>query len=215
MKIDVKAVAATLNKIMEYELAGTVRYTHYSLMTYGYNRIPIVSWLRGQATESLDHATQAGELITQLGEHPSLAMGPLLETHKHDIGDILRESMQHERDALAHYYTLLEQVEGKSVQIEEYAREMIRTEEQHLGEVDKMLRKPGDIGKAGGLRGLSDRPTARWESDRISPVTSGAAAPANRPDGHGGSSGKRGTRPQGKREFPRAASNRAPDEVAA
>ena len=149
MPMNSEAVIAALNKIMEYELAGTVRYTHYSLMTYGYNRIPIVSWLRGQATESLDHATQAGELITQLGEHPSLAMGPLLETHKHDIGDILRESMQHERDALAHYYKLLEQVEGKNVQIEEYAREMIRTEEQHLGEVDKMLRKPGDIAKFG------------------------------------------------------------------
>ena len=150
MKIDVKAVAATLNKIMEYELAGTVRYTHYSLMTYGYGRIPIVSWLRGQATESLAHATAAGELITQLGEHPSLAIGPLLETHKHDMGDILRESMQHERDALALYYKLLEQVKDRSVQIEEYAREMIMQEEQHLGEVDKMLRKPGDIGKAGG-----------------------------------------------------------------
>ena len=150
MKIDVKAVAATLNKIMEYELAGTVRYTHYSLMTYGYNRIPIVSWLRGQATESLTHATAAGELITQLGEHPSLGIGPLLETSKHDIGDILRESMQHERDALKHYYSLLEQVQGKNVQIEEYAREMIMQEEQHLGEVDKMLRKPGDIAEFGG-----------------------------------------------------------------
>lgn len=149
MSIDVKAVAATLNKIMEYELAGTVRYTHYSLMTYGFNRIPIVSWLRSQATEALDHATQAGELITQLGEHPSLAIGPLLETHKHDIGDILRESLQHERDSLKLYYHLLEQVQGKSVQVEEYAREMIRTEEAHIGEVDKMLRRPGDIGKAG------------------------------------------------------------------
>ena len=150
MAIDVKAVAAALNKIMEYELAGTVRYTHYSLMIYGYNRIPIVSWLRGQATESLAHATAAGELITQLVEHPSLGIGPVLETHKHDIGDILRESMEHERSALALYYKLLQQVEGKSVQIEEYAREMIMQEEQHLGEVDKMLRKPGDIGKAGG-----------------------------------------------------------------
>jgi len=150
MAIDAKAVAATLNKIMEYELAGTVRYTHYSLMTYGYNRIPIVSWLRGQATESLTHAIAAGELITQLGEHPSLGIGPLLETSKHDIGDILRESMQHERDALGFYYKLLEQVEGKHVQIEEYAREMIMQEEQHLGEVDKMLRKPGDIAKFGG-----------------------------------------------------------------
>src|SRR5688572_32850580 len=150
MSIDVKAVASALSKIMEYELAGTVRYTHYSLMIYGYNRIPIVSWLRGQATESLTHATAAGELITQLGEHPSLGIGPLLETSKHDIGDILRESMQHERDALKHYYSLLEQVEGKNVQIEEYAREMIMQEEQHLGEVDKMLRKPGDIAKFGG-----------------------------------------------------------------
>ena len=149
MKIETKAVAATLNKIMEYELAGTVRYTHYSLMTYGFNRIPIVSWLRSQATESLAHAQAAGELITQLGGHPSLAIGPLLETHQHDIGDILRESMQHERDALAHYYALLKLVEGNNVQIEEYAREMIMLEEQHLGEVDKMLRRPGDIDKFG------------------------------------------------------------------
>ncbi len=144
-----QAVIAALNKIMEYELAGTVRYTHYSLMTYGFNRIPIVSWLRGQATESLTHAQAAGELITQLGGHPSLGIGPLLETSKHDIGDILRESMQHERDALAHYYKLLKLVEGKSVQLEEYAREMIMLEEQHLGEVDKMLRRPGDIDKFG------------------------------------------------------------------
>ncbi len=147
MKLNTRSVTSTLNKIMEYELAGTVRYTHYSLMTFGYGRIPIVSWLRGQATESLTHAQQAGEVITQLGEHPSLGIGPLLETHKHDIGDILRESMQHERETLALYYKLLKLVEGKSVMIEEYACAMISTEEQHLGEVDKMLRKPGDIGK--------------------------------------------------------------------
>jgi len=149
MKLDVKTATATLNKILEYEMAGMVRYTHYSLMTYGYNRIPIVSWLREQAAESLAHAQQAGELITQLGEHPSLAIGPLLETHKHDIGDILRESMAHERETLALYHKLLEQVQGNSVMLEEYARELISTEEQHLGEVDKMLRKPGDIAKVG------------------------------------------------------------------
>lgn len=145
MPLDTKATAATLNKILEFELAGMVRYTHYSLMIYGYNRIPIVSWLRAQASESLTHAQAAGELITQFGEHPSLAIGPLVETHKHDVGDILREAMQHERDTLALYHQLLAQAEGNSIMLEEYAREMIRTEEQHLGEVDKMLRKPGDI----------------------------------------------------------------------
>ena len=147
MPLDTKAATATLNKILEFELAGMVRYTHYSLMIYGYNRIPIVSWLRAQASEALTHAQAAGELITQFGEHPSLAIGPLVETHKHDVGDILREAMQHERDTLALYHKLLSQAEGNSIMLEEYAREMIRTEEQHLGEVDKMLRKPGDIGQ--------------------------------------------------------------------
>jgi len=140
-------VIKALNTILEMELAGVVRYTHYSLMIFGYNRIPIVSWLRGQATESLDHANKAGELITHLGGHPSLAIGPLLETHNHDIGDILRESLEHETIALNAYKKLLKLVEGDSVMLEEYAREMIYTEELHLGEVDKMLRKPGDVAK--------------------------------------------------------------------
>lgn len=138
-------VVGILNKILEAELAGVVRYTHYSLMVFGYNRIPIVSWLREQATESMAHATQAGELITALGEHPSLGIGQLLESHKHDIGDILREALENERTGLRLYKDLLAAVEGKSVMLEEYARQMVFTEEQHLFEVDKMLRKPGEV----------------------------------------------------------------------
>jgi len=73
------AVISSLNKIMELELSGVVRYTHYSLMVYGYNRIPIVSWLKDNADESLAHARKAGELVTLLGGHPSLKIGDLLE----------------------------------------------------------------------------------------------------------------------------------------
>lgn len=142
---DKKKIIEALNKILELELAGVVRYTHYALMVYGYSRIPIISWLRDQATESLDHANRAGELITNLGGHPSLAIGPLLETHNHDIGNILRESLDHEKISLNGYKELLTLVEGQSVMLEEYAREMIYTEELHLGEVDKMLRNPGDV----------------------------------------------------------------------
>ena len=143
--MDNKKIIDALNKILELELAGVVRYTHYSLMVYGYSRIPIISWLRDQATESLDHANKAGEVITNLGGHPSLAIGPLLETENHDIGDILRESLDHEMSALNSYKDLLKLVEGQSVMLEEYAREMIYNEELHLGEVDKMLRNPGDM----------------------------------------------------------------------
>lgn len=139
-----KAGIDALNRIMELELAGVVKYTHYSLMVYGYNRIPIVSWLKANADESLAHAHKAGELVTLLGGHPSLKIGTLLETEKHDIGDILRESLEHEKAALAAYYDLLRMAEGHSVLLEEYAREMIVQEELHLDEVNKMLRRPGD-----------------------------------------------------------------------
>ncbi|MBK6322774.1 ferritin-like domain-containing protein [Candidatus Aalborgicola defluviihabitans] len=132
-----------LNRVMELELAGVVKYTHYSLMVYGYNRIPIVSWLKANAEESLGHAHKAGEMVTLLGGHPSLKIGALLETEKHDIGDILRESLEHEKGALGAYYDLLKLSEGKSVLLEEYAREMIVQEEMHLDEVNKMLRRPG------------------------------------------------------------------------
>jgi len=139
-----KAIAA-LNTVLEAELAGVVRYTHYSLMVYGYNRIPIVSWLKANADESLTHAHKAGELVTLLGGHPSLKIGPLLETQKHDIGDILRESLEQEKIALSAYYVVLKLAEGKSILLEEYAREMIVQEELHLDEVNKMLRRPGDL----------------------------------------------------------------------
>ena len=144
-KSNKKSIIAALNNIMEMELAGVVRYTHYSLMVYGYNRIPIVSWLKGNAQEGLTHAQKAGELVTLLGGHPSLKIGALLETEKHDIGDILRESLEHEKLTLGGYYHLLKLSEGQSVLLEEYAREMITEEELHLDEVNKMLRKPGEI----------------------------------------------------------------------
>jgi len=134
-----------LNQIMEAELAGVVRYTHYSLMVFGHNRIPIVSWLRSEATVCLAHANEAGELVTHLGEHPSLKIGALLETHKHGINDILLESLEAEKDGLALYRQLLDAVRDKSVLLEDYARRMIGEEELHIGEVNKMLRKPGEI----------------------------------------------------------------------
>jgi bacterioferritin len=145
--LDTDKVVATLNRILEQELAGVVRYTHYSFMVFGFGRIPIVSWLQAQATEALAHAQAAGEMITMLGGYPSLAIGRLLDSHQHDIGSILRESLETESEALALYRELLELARDRSVTLEEYARQMIRAEEMHAGEVDKMLRKPGDVAR--------------------------------------------------------------------
>ncbi|TVR84235.1 MAG: bacterioferritin [Rhodospirillales bacterium] len=144
-QIDKDAVIAVLDKILEAELAGVVRYTHYSFMVFGFNRIPIISWLRSQADESLLHAQEAGELITYLGGHPSLGIGKLLESHRHDVLSILKESLEHENEALSLYRQLLDLVEGH-VMLEEYARKMIAEESSHAGEVEKMLRAPGELG---------------------------------------------------------------------
>src|SRR5678816_1354833 len=100
---DRSAAVRLLNEILETELAGVVRYTHYALMVFGHSRIPIVSWLRGEATTCLAHANEAGEMVTHLGEHPSLKIGALLETQKHGINDILLESLEAEKEGLALY----------------------------------------------------------------------------------------------------------------
>lgn len=142
---DQSAAVGLLNEILETELAGVVRYTHYALMVFGHSRIPIVSWLRSEASTCLAHANAAGELVTHFGEHPSLKIGSLLETHKHGINDILLESLDAEKKGLELYRRLLDLVRDRSVLLEEFARNMIAEEETHLGEVNKMLRKPGEI----------------------------------------------------------------------
>jgi bacterioferritin len=125
---------------MEYELAGVVRYTHYSLMVVGPHRLPIVQFLKDQANESLLHAQQAGELLTGLEGHPSQKIAEIVETNNHSIKDILQESLAHEMHALSLYKELLQEVEGSSVYLEEYARSLIGQEEQHQLELKKMLK---------------------------------------------------------------------------
>jgi bacterioferritin len=142
---DSAAVVQILNQILELELAGLVRYLHYSFMIFGHNRIPIVAWLRAQANESQAHATLAGEHISNLGDHPSLKIGPLLETHKHNVDEIMGEALEHEQQGLEEYHKLLGLVTGKSIMLEEYARDQIAAEEAHLAEIRKMMRRPGSI----------------------------------------------------------------------
>ncbi|MBL8862434.1 MAG: bacterioferritin [Planctomycetes bacterium] len=142
-ELDTQRVVRVLNRILELELAGVVRYMHYSFMIFGHHRIPIVKWLRDQSTESMDHATQAGEHVTNLGGHPSLQIGDLLETHKHGVDEILAECLEHEGQGLDAYRELLELVAGQDVMLEEFARAMIAAEQAHRFEIHKMMRRPG------------------------------------------------------------------------
>jgi bacterioferritin len=144
MGLDRKKVTEVLNQIVELELAGAVRYTQYSLMVFGHARIPIREWMREQAQEGLDHAVQAGEEVTALGERVSLGIGELVGTHHASVDDMMHEMLVHERKGIALYERLLELSQGQSVSLEEFARAMIRNEERHVSEIEKMLRRRGD-----------------------------------------------------------------------
>lgn len=138
--IPTELVIPVLNDILRAELSGVVRYTHYSLVITGPNRIPLVQFMQGQASESLIHATQAGEILTGLGGHPDQGIAEIEESHDHSVDTVLRESIGHETRAIGLYRNLLEAVEGHSIYLEEYARTQIGAEELHLMELNKMLR---------------------------------------------------------------------------
>jgi bacterioferritin len=138
-KASSKEVLETLDKILEAELSGVVRYLHYSFMIFGPNRIPITKWFRDHATEGFNHAVIIGEKITALGGHASVKVKPVPETNKHNVLEMLTESLEYERETLKLYYHLFSQVEG-DVPLEELVRKQIMDETDHLEEVEKMIR---------------------------------------------------------------------------
>ena len=139
-ELDKGKTISALNEILKYELAGVVKYTHFALMVTGPNRLSLDKFFKEQAEESLEHAQQAGELLTGLGGHPSQAIPKIEETNQHSIENLLKESLGHEEMAIDLYKSLLDCAENKSLYVEEYAREMIKQEEMHSIEIKKMLR---------------------------------------------------------------------------
>ncbi len=136
---DSKEILGVLDKILEAELSGVVRYLHYSFMIFGPNRIPITKWFRDHATEGMAHAVIIGEKITAMGGHPSLKVKPVPETNKHTVLEILAETLEFEKDAVSQYHNLLKLV-GDNVALEEIVRSLIKEETEHVEEIEKMLR---------------------------------------------------------------------------
>src|SRR6516225_10292323 len=132
---DVDRVKDLLDRILQMELAGVIYYTHYSFMIYGHARIPITAWLRENATESLTHAQEAGEMIMRLHKRPALGIAPLPTTRHNTIDEILTESIQREEAGVQLYRDLLALVKDKSVVHEEYATRLVSGSEEHTSEL--------------------------------------------------------------------------------
>lgn len=129
-----------LGKIFQEEMAGVVRYLHYSFMIMGPNRIPIQKWFRDQANESMMHTVMVGEKITALGGHPPMMTSKIEETNEHNIMKLLKESLVHEQKALKLYGELVKAAaDDGDIALEELARTAYREEVEHIEEVEKML----------------------------------------------------------------------------
>jgi bacterioferritin len=138
-----KKILDCLNKIFQSEMAGVVRYLHYSFMIMGHNRIPIQKWFRDQAQESTQHTIEVGELITSYGGHPPMVTAKVEESNKHGVDQILKESLSFEKDTLDLYKELAKiAVEAEDIALEEFARGQVLAETNHIHEVQKMLIKP-------------------------------------------------------------------------
>jgi bacterioferritin len=137
---DSKEIMNVLGEIFQMEMAGVIRYMHYSFMIMGHNRIPIQGWFRGQATESMQHAIIIGEKITALGGHPPLVSAPVQETATHSVDDILKESLAFETHVLNKYKELVK-LSDHDIALEELARGFVKTETEHIEEVQKMLKR--------------------------------------------------------------------------
>ena len=68
---------------------------------------------------------------------------------------MLREMLVHERQAVDAYRKFLAPAEGRNMSLEEFARQMIRTEELDVAEIEKMLRPPGDARPAAAAAGAA------------------------------------------------------------
>ena len=145
--MDKVAMLNALSRIMELELAAAVPCTHYALMVRGFNRLPIAAWLKKQAEDELVTAREAGEPLAWLCGQPSLSIGPLPAAARQDIGDILCESPDQERDALTAYYDLLDLSKDNNVRLEAYARDMIAREFARQDEANRMSMKRFDYGQ--------------------------------------------------------------------
>ncbi len=144
--LDRDKAIAILNRIVECELAGVIRYTQFSLTVEGEDRAEVATWLRAQADEGLKHAQRAGRLIALLGGQAATASwAPLLGGDVHDIDTILRASLRHETEACHADQQLLELSRGRSVFIEDYARDLIVTETMHINQVGRLMRQPWEM----------------------------------------------------------------------
>ena len=129
-----------LNKDLEREMAGIVRYLHHSFIVFGPNRGPLVQMFRDQANEATAHAIQLGEKITALGGHPTVKVDQVFEPGHQTVEDMLAEDLKAEKQQLGLYTEQLREFSDENLPMKLMLEQIIISEQDHVDEMGKYLR---------------------------------------------------------------------------
>jgi len=129
-----------LNKDLEREMAGIVRYLHHSFIVFGPNRAPLIQMFRAQATESMAHAIQLGEKITALGGHPTVRVDQVFEPGDQSVEEMLAEDLKAEKVQLELYTGQLKEFGEENLPMKLMLEQIIIAEQTHVEDIEKYLR---------------------------------------------------------------------------
>lgn len=135
-----KKLVEELNKDLEKEMAGIVRYLHHSFIVFGPHRGPLVQMFRNQAQEAVNHAIQLGEKITALGGHPTVKVEQVFEPGYQTIEDMLAEDLEAEKKQLELYTKQLRDLGDDNLPLKLMLEQIIVSEQNHVEEIEKYLR---------------------------------------------------------------------------
>lgn len=138
-EINQKLIMA-LNKDLEKEMAGIVRYLHHSFIIFGPDRGPLVQMFRAQATESMNHAVQLGEKITALGGHPTVKVEQVFEPGHQTVEEMLAEDLEAEKKQLQLYIDQLRELGDENLPMKLMLEQIVVDEQTHVEEIEKYLR---------------------------------------------------------------------------
>lgn len=135
-------VVRRLNELFAEEVEAAIRYLHLAVTVTGLERLVVRKTLLENMQETLEHAQTLGERLLHLGAAPALDLRLSIPGERSRATDAIRTAKEFEQAALDAYRELLEQVAGSpgaDVPLEEFLREQVALESQHVAELDLLL----------------------------------------------------------------------------
>jgi bacterioferritin len=139
MQMATKQIIDSLNKALGCELAGFIQYMQQSFLLTGLDRQLFLEFFRAQSAEAQLHVVRVGDKIIALGGVPVVEPGVIRQAT--EIGGMLENSLQLERDAMAAYMAAWEACDDSHKATKFQLEGWIGDEQMHIEELEKLTRE--------------------------------------------------------------------------